>query len=160
LVVPVEELMRDLPFAIPLEQREHVRSSSIGPRQLARPVLNFQMHNSDALDDLDAREARIDIRSRAVCGDPLEHMFYRAAILNSLTVPGDGCGRMKGRTHEFAVARASASNLAMHGTGDRVMFGKIGVGRGFELGKALGLIAQDFAGHLVRNRLQASISCR
>jgi hypothetical protein len=34
----------------------------------------------------------------------------------------------------------------MHGAGDGVMFGKIGVGGGFELGEALGLVAQDFAG--------------
>lgn len=35
LVVPVEELMRDLPLAIALEQGEDVRRSGIGPRQLA-----------------------------------------------------------------------------------------------------------------------------
>ena len=141
MVVPVEELMGDLPFAIALEQGEHVRSSGIGPRQLAGPVLNFEMNDSDALNDLDASEARIDIRGRAVCGDPLEHMFYRAAIFNSLTVARDGCGRMKSRTHEIAVACASAGNVAMHGAGDGIMFGKIGVGGGFELREALCLIA-------------------
>ena len=128
MLVPVEELMRDLPFAVTLEQGKHIRSSSIGPRQLAGPALNFQMNDRDALNDLDASEARIDIRSRAVCGDPLEHMFYRAAIFNSLTVAGDGCGRMKSRTHEFAVACAGASNVAMHGAGNGVMFSKISVG--------------------------------
>src|SRR5690242_12677605 len=109
----MEELMGDLPFAVPFEQGEHIRSSSIGPRQLAGPVLNFQMNDSDALNDLDASEARIDIRSRAVCGDPLEHMFYRAAIFNSLTVAGYGCGRMKSKTHEIAVACAGTGNVAM-----------------------------------------------
>jgi len=80
--------MRHLPFAIPFEQCEYVGSSSIGTRQLAGPVLDFQMNKSDALNDLDARESWIDIRSGAVCGDTLELMFYRAAIFNSLTALG------------------------------------------------------------------------
>ena len=144
--MPVEELMRDLPFVIPLEQREHVGSSSIGPRQLAGPVLNFQMNDSDALNDLDAGKTGIDIGRGTVCGDPLEHMFYRAAIFDPLTVAGYGCGRMKSRTHEIAVACAGASNVAMHGAGNGVMFSKISVGGGFELGEAPGYIVQSIAG--------------
>jgi hypothetical protein len=35
LVVPMEELMRNLPLAIPLEQSEYVGSSGIGASQLA-----------------------------------------------------------------------------------------------------------------------------
>ncbi len=34
LVVPIEELMRNLPLAIPLEQSEYVGSSGIGTSQL------------------------------------------------------------------------------------------------------------------------------
>jgi hypothetical protein len=35
LVVPMEELMRDLPLTVTLEQSEYVRSSCIGSSQLA-----------------------------------------------------------------------------------------------------------------------------
>ena len=35
LVVPMEELMRNLPLAVPLEQSEYVGSSGIGSSQLA-----------------------------------------------------------------------------------------------------------------------------
>jgi hypothetical protein len=74
-VVPVEEFMRDLPLAIPLEQGEYIRSPGIGSSQLAGPVLNFQVNDSDAFDDLDACEARIDVRRRTIRGDPLKYVL-------------------------------------------------------------------------------------
>jgi hypothetical protein len=106
------------------------------------------MNDSDALDDLDAREARIDIWCRAVLGDPLENVLNGATIFDSLTVAGDGCGRMKSRAHEISVARASARDVAVHGTGDRVMFDEVGVGSWFERGEALSFIDRDFEGTL------------
>jgi len=35
LIVPVEELMRDLPLAVPFEQGKYVGSSGVGAGQLA-----------------------------------------------------------------------------------------------------------------------------
>ncbi len=87
MAVPVKELMRDLPLAIPLEQGEYVGSSGFGSSQLAGPALNLQMNDGDALDDLDTCEARTDIRCRTVLSDPLEHVFNRAGIFDPLTVP-------------------------------------------------------------------------
>ena len=52
---------------------------------------------------------------------------------------------MKNRAHEFAIARASARNVAVHGAGNGVMFDEVSVGGRFELGKALGCIVRDFA---------------
>ena len=99
LVVPVEELMGDLPFAIALEQGEHVRSSGIGPRQLAGPVLNLEVHHGDALDDFNSRETRTDVGRGTVPANPLEYVFGRAAVFYALAVPGNRCGRMKRRAH-------------------------------------------------------------
>jgi hypothetical protein len=45
--------MRDLPLAVPLEQSEYVGRPGIGTRQFARPAFDFQMNDSDALDDFD-----------------------------------------------------------------------------------------------------------
>jgi hypothetical protein len=100
------------------------------------------MNNSD---DFDACEARIDIRCRAVLGDPLEHVFNGTTIFDSLTVAGDGCGRMKSRAHEISVACASARDIAVHGAGDRVMCNEVRVGW-FDRGEALGFVDQDFVG--------------
>src|SRR6266699_2645884 len=93
------------------------------------------MNDSDALDDLDACEARIDIRCRAVLGDPLEHVLNGTTIFDPLTVAGDGCGRMKSRAHEISIACASARDIAVHGAGDRVMFNEVGVGGRFDWGR-------------------------
>jgi hypothetical protein len=131
LVVPREELVRDLPLSITLEQSKYIGSSGIGAGQLTRPSLHFQMHDSDALDDFDACKSRIDIGCRSVCGDPLENVLHGATIFDSLTVAGDGCGRMKSRAHEFAIARASARNVAVHGSGNGVMFDDVSVGGKF-----------------------------
>ncbi len=49
------------------------------------------MNNGDAFDDLNACEAGIDIRRRAVFGDPVEHVLNRATIFDPLTVTRDGC---------------------------------------------------------------------
>src|SRR5665811_896709 len=86
------------------------------------------MNDGNALDDLDACKARIDIRCWAVLSDPLEHVLHRAAIFHTLTVAGNGCKRMKSRPHQIAVASASARDIAVHGAGDRVVLGKVGVG--------------------------------
>src|ERR1043165_4731225 len=90
-IVPVEQFMRNLPFAIPLEESEHVRSAGIGSGQFTRPVLYFKMNYGDTLNNLDACEARIDIRRGTVFVDPLEDMFNGTRILCSLTIAGDGC---------------------------------------------------------------------
>jgi hypothetical protein len=119
-------------FAVALEQGDYVGSSSIGASQLARPALNFQMNDSDALDDLDACKARIDIRCRAVLSYSLEYVFNRATIFDPLTVAGDGCGRMKSGAHEVSVTGAGPSDVAVHGGADRVMFNEVGVGCRFK----------------------------
>src|SRR5215475_1559645 len=127
--MPVEEFVRDFPFPIAVEQREYVGSPGVGSRQLAGPVLHFQMNDGDRLDDFNAREARGDIRRRTIFVDPLEHVLYRARVFDSLAVAGDGGGRMKGRTHEIAVASARPGDIAMHGTSDGIVFDEISVGR-------------------------------
>jgi hypothetical protein len=38
---------------------------------------------------------------------------------------------MKSRAHEFAIARASARNVAVHGSGNGVMFDEVSVGGKF-----------------------------
>ena len=78
--------MGDLPFAVPLEQSEYVRSSGVGTRQLAGPAFDFQMNDSDALDNFNACKAGTDMRCRTVLSDPLKHMFDGAAVFDSLTV--------------------------------------------------------------------------
>ena len=148
VIVPVEEFMGDLPLAIPLEQREYIGSSGIGSSQLAGPVLNFKMDDGDAFDDLDACEARIDIRCWAVLGDPLENMFNGATIFDSLTVAGDGCGWMKSRPHEIALAHASTRDVAVHGAGDCVVLGEVSVGGGVNQRDPIDFINQDLSGRL------------
>src|SRR5947209_13273397 len=99
------------------------------------------MHDRDALYDFDAGKARIDIWGRAVLGDPFEHVLNRATIFDALTVTGHGCGRMKGRAHEIAVARASTCDVAVHGASNGVMLaeisiaGRIGMGESFSFGR-------------------------
>ena len=137
--------MRDLPLIIPLEQREYVGSAGIGSSQLARPVLYFQMNYRDTLDDLDAGEARIDIRCRTIFVDPLEDVFNGARILHSLTVARDGCGRMKRRVHEIAVTCTRPRDVAMHRARDRIMFDEIRVGGRFRRGETVGSIDGEWS---------------
>src|ERR1700759_5029026 len=96
--------MRHLPLSVPLEQCEYVGRAGIGTSQFARPAFDFKMNNRDTLDDFNARKARTDVRRRTVLSDPLENVFDRAGIFDSLTVTGDGCGRMKSRAHQIPVA--------------------------------------------------------
>jgi hypothetical protein len=138
--------MRDLPRIIPLEQSEYIGSARIGSSQLARPVLYFQMNYRDTLDDLDAGEARIDIRCRTVFVDPLEDVFNGARILHSLTVTGDGCGRMKSRAHKIAVACTRPRDVAMHRARDRIMFDEVRVGGGLRRGEIVGSIDGEWIG--------------
>src|ERR1700758_5167055 len=98
------------------------------------------MNDRNALDDLDASEARIDIRCGAIRGDPLKYVLNGPSVFDSLTVPGNGCGRMKRRAHEVAVAGASGSYVKVHGAGDRIMLGEIRVGNRFNCGERLALI--------------------
>src|SRR5271169_506686 len=104
--------MRDLPCAVPLEQSEYVGSPGIGARQLPGPAFDFQMNNSDALDDFNACKAGTDVRRRAVLSDPLEHVFDRAGIFDSLTVARDGCGRMESRAHQISVTCPGGGDIA------------------------------------------------
>src|SRR5437763_10275399 len=99
------------------------------------------MHDRDALDDFDAGKARIDIWGRSVLGDPFEDVLNGATVFDTLTVTGHGCGRMKGRAHEIAVARASTCDVAVHGASNGVMLeeisiaGRIGMGETFSFGR-------------------------
>ena len=127
-IVPVKELMRDLPAAVAPEQCKYVGSSGLGPSQLTCPVLNFQMNHGNGLDDLDACKTRFNIRCGAVRGDPLEHVFGGTAKFDTLAVSGDGGRRVKGGTHEIAIACASARDIAVNGIGDRVVLDEICVG--------------------------------
>src|SRR5450631_1025332 len=106
------------------------------------------MNDGNAFDDLDACEARIDIRGGAVLSDPTKHVFNRAGIFDPLTIAGDGGGRMKSRAHEISVACASARYIAMHGAGNRVVFDEISIGGRFDWGKTFGFVDGDFAGAL------------
>jgi hypothetical protein len=99
-------------------------------------------------DDLDTCETRIDIRCGAVRSDPLKDMFNGATIFNALTIAGDGCGGMKGRAHQVSVASASARDIEVHGAGDGVMFGEVGVDGRFDGGQVLGFIDREFGGAL------------
>jgi hypothetical protein len=51
-------------------------------------------------------------------------------------------------THQIAVASASACDIAVHGAGDRVVLGKVGVGDRFGRGKTTGILARDCSGTL------------
>src|ERR1044071_4780074 len=104
------------------------------------------MNDGDALDDLDASEARIDIRCWAVLRDPLENVLNRTAVFDSLTVARDGRGRMKSGAHEISVACASARDIAVHGTRDCVMFNEVGVGGRFDREQSIGCIGRDLKG--------------
>lgn len=148
--------MRDLPLTVPLEQSEYVGSTGIGARQLARPVLYFEMNNSDTLDDFYACEARIDVRSRTVLVDPLKHMFHRPRILHSLTVAGDGCRRMKGRAHEITITCTCSCDVAVHSPSNRIVLDEVPVNGRRRLSTSS---IKRTPEHLVRRRLQASISC-
>src|SRR5215472_6464713 len=85
------------------------------------------MNERDALDDLDACEARVDIRRRAVRRDPRKHVLNGPSVFDTLTVTGDGRGRMKRGAHQIAVAGASGRDVEVHGACDRIMLGEIGV---------------------------------
>ena len=61
-IMPVEQFMRDLPFAVALQQSKNIGSASVGSGQLAGPVLYLQMNDGDTLNDLDACKARTNIR--------------------------------------------------------------------------------------------------
>jgi len=102
------------------------------------------MNDGDALDDLDACEARIDIRCWAVLRDPLENMLNGTAVFDSLTVARDGCGRMKSGTHEISVACAGTCDIAVHGTRNRIMFNEISVCGRFDREQSFGFINRDF----------------
>src|ERR1700722_11350278 len=142
LVVPMKQLMGDFPFAVPLGQREHVGSAGIGARQLSGPAFDFQVNDSDALDDFNARKAGTDIRCRTILSDPLEYVFNRAGIFDPLTVARDGCARMESRPHQISVTSPGRGNVAEHGAGDRVMLDEVSI-CWFERDEVLGSI-EDF----------------
>ena len=89
--MPVKELMRNLPLAIAFEQREHVGSSRLSSSQFARPALDFEMNDCDALDDFDTGETRTDLSCWTVLIDPIEDVFDGTAVFDTLTIAGDGC---------------------------------------------------------------------
>src|ERR1700733_838878 len=119
--------MRDLPLAVPLEQSEYVGSPGMGTRQLPRPALDFQMNDRDALDDFNACKAGTNVWCRTVLSDPLEDVFDRAGIFDSLTVARDGCGGMESRAHQVSVTCPGRGDIAEHGAGDRVVLGKVSI---------------------------------
>src|SRR5882724_360937 len=98
--------MRDLPLTVPLEQSEYVGSSGIGTRHLPRPAFDFQVNDRNGPDDFNACKAGADVRRRAIRSDPLEYVFDRAGIFDSLTVARDSCGRMESRTHPISITSA------------------------------------------------------
>ena len=84
--MPVEELVRDFPLAVPFEQGKYVRGSGITASQPAGPALHFKMNYGNALDDLDACEPWIDVRRRTIGGDPVKYVLYRPTVFDTLTV--------------------------------------------------------------------------
>src|SRR5258708_40323359 len=94
---------------------------------------------------MEGGKAGIYGRRGAVLCDPLEHVLNRATIFDPLAVAGDGCRRMKSWAHKISVTRASARDVAVHGSGYGVMFDKVSVGGRLERGKALGFVNRHLA---------------
>src|SRR5262252_2967907 len=117
-IVPVEQFMRNLPFTVALEQSKYIGSMRIGSGQLTGPILYFEMNDGNTLNDLNACEARVYGWRRTILIDPLKHMFNRTRILHSLTVSGDGGGRMESGPHEVSFTGACTRDVAMHCASD------------------------------------------
>ena len=105
-------------------------------------MLNFQMNNGDRFDNLNASETGFDVRGWSIPGDPLKDVLYGSTVFHTLAVAGDGGRRMESGTHEIAVARPGACDIAVHGTSDRVVLREIAVG--IRSGAKRGRIAGDF----------------
>ena len=123
----MEELVGDVPLTIAREEGEHVRSSRLGAGQPARPTLDFEMNDSDALDDFNTRKARTDIRRRTILIDPLKDVLDGPAVFDALAVAGNGGGGMKRGAHELAVAGTGIGDIAVDGASNGVVFGEVGV---------------------------------
>jgi len=89
------------------------------------------VHHGNRFHHLNSRKVDLDVRSRAVAVNPLEHVFYRAAIFDALAISGDGRPIMESRTHQTAVARPGTGDIAMHGPRDGVMLDEVGIAEGY-----------------------------
>lgn len=125
----MKRFVRDLPLSAPPQQSEDVRSTEIRSRQFAGPTLNLQVHDGDGLDNLNARKARFNIRSRSVLNDPFKYVLGGAAVLDALAVTGDGSFGMKGRPHKIAITGAGARNVGVDGASDGAVLLEIRIGR-------------------------------
>ena len=128
-IMPVKGLLRDLPLAVPLEQSENLGNAGIRSGQLSRPALDFEVHDGDGFEDLNAREPWMDIRRRAILFDPIEQVLDRSAVFDPLTVAGYGGLRVKSRPHQFAIAGSSARDVAVDCACYRVMLNEVVVSR-------------------------------
>ena len=68
----MEDLVHDLPLAIQLQQREHVREARPGP------VVDFEAHIRDCPDDVDFRNARLDVGGGAILVIPIVEALDRS----------------------------------------------------------------------------------
>ena len=144
--MPVEQFVRDLPFAVALEQRKNVGCAGVGSGPFAGPMLYLQMHDGDTLDNLNACETRNDVWRRTVFIDPPEDVFNGTRILDSLAVAGNGCRGMKRWAHEITITGACACDIAMHGASDRVMLDELRIGGRYRSGEIAGLVSRKGTG--------------
>src|SRR5688572_28612029 len=73
---PVEDLVRDPPTVAGLHERERIGHVDFGAGELSRPALCLQMHHGDALVDLHAGEAALEVRRGTVGVAPLVKPLY------------------------------------------------------------------------------------
>ncbi len=111
----MENLVHDLPIAVDFEQREQI--GVVG----TAPVVEFEPHCGDRANDVDAGDACLQPRRRAILVIPGKELLDRAGEQVGAGITEDRRVLMKGGLHVVAPSGLGAIDVVLDDLADRVM---------------------------------------
>jgi hypothetical protein len=95
----MEDFVDDLPLAVDLEQREHVRKADAGP------VVELEPNGGDGFDEVDTGDLRLEVCRWPVLVIPVEELLDRASKQIRAVVTEDRRGRRASCRHSCRIWR-------------------------------------------------------
>jgi hypothetical protein len=117
----VKSFLDDPPTLVHSEKCKEVRHADAGTGQIARPVCDLKPNHSNRFSYFYANDAGLNVRSWSVSVDPVEQESESIRELIA-SITKERSLRVKGGTHQFAVALLATVNVQLKSFQNRVMF--------------------------------------
>ena len=116
----MEDLVHDLPFPVDFEQCEQVGKPIPGP------VVKFQPHRGNRVDDVDASNPVLESRRWTVLVIPVKELLDRASEQVGTNIAEDCRVLVEGGLHVGTSARFSAIDIVLDRLGNHIILAQVG----------------------------------